>query len=95
MTSSEGFQTGEVESQTERMGLLRVLETPHAGAGRPGPLPRAGASPSAGPGPAGGGRGAPAPQPRTAASRGAAPATPPGDFFAFKVHEGTGSCPDL
>lgn len=89
MTSSEGFQTSEVESKGEKTDLpLQSWRRLNLGLGRRGTSPASLAAsslrrPSAGrqqrahlPGVPNGG----------AASRGAGPGTPSGDFFARKVH---------
>lgn len=89
MTSSEGFQTSEVESNTEKMDLpLQSWRRLNPGLEEKGPLLRIQRPPpSADPVP-GGSRGHTCPRVPDggAASRGAGPGTPSGDFFARKVH---------
>lgn len=94
-TSSEDFQTSEVESKGRKRicpfspGDVSVRGTEAKG---PPPSPRGSRGllccPALG---GGGGRTCPGVPDGGAAG----PGTPSGDFFARKVHEGTGSWPDL
>lgn len=84
MTSSEGFQTSEVESKREKMDLpLQSWRRLHLGPLLRTPRPPPSAAPEPGDG---GAHTCPGGPDGGAASRGAGPGTPSGDFFARKVH---------